>query len=67
MTHKHCHCKHELKHCDHCDVVYCTKCDKEWMQHPYSYNIGGWTCAGTTLYADGSSVTAANTSCNHNQ
>lgn len=25
-------CKHELKHCDHCDVVYCEKCKKEWGQ-----------------------------------
>ncbi len=24
-------CEHELKYCDHCDVVYCTKCKKEWI------------------------------------
>lgn len=23
-------CKHELKHCTHCDVVYCEKCKREW-------------------------------------
>lgn len=23
-------CKHELKHCTHCDVVYCSKCQREW-------------------------------------
>lgn len=25
-------CKHELKHCTHCDTVYCTKCDIEWSR-----------------------------------
>lgn len=23
-------CKHELKHCPVCDVVYCEKCGREW-------------------------------------
>jgi hypothetical protein len=23
-------CAHELKHCSHCDVVYCEKCKHEW-------------------------------------
>jgi len=25
-------CAHELKHCSHCDVVYCEKCKREWKQ-----------------------------------
>lgn len=25
-------CEHKLKYCDHCDVVYCTKCKREWEQ-----------------------------------
>lgn len=25
-------CEHELKHCKECDVIECTKCDKEWPQ-----------------------------------
>jgi hypothetical protein len=28
--HNHCHCEHDLKYCEKCDVVYCTKCGKEW-------------------------------------
>ena len=28
--HNHDKCKHELKYCDKCDVVYCEKCKKEW-------------------------------------
>ena len=23
-------CNHILQHCTHCDVVYCTKCSREW-------------------------------------
>lgn len=30
--HTHCHCKHELKYCEVCGVVYCTKCGKEWTE-----------------------------------
>lgn len=25
-------CDHELKHCDHCDAVFCEKCDREWKR-----------------------------------
>lgn len=25
-------CAHSLKHCDHCDCAYCTRCGKEWVQ-----------------------------------
>lgn len=31
--HNHDHCDHpegSLKHCKHCDVIYCDKCGKEW-------------------------------------
>lgn len=32
QKHTHEHCDHEgaMAHCKHCDVAYCTKCDKEW-------------------------------------
>lgn len=36
--HKHNHCHHNLKHCEICDVVYCTNCSKEWGRtklYPY--------------------------------
>jgi hypothetical protein len=36
--HEHCECKHELKHCPVCDVVYCTKCGKEWGKTVYINN-----------------------------
>lgn len=26
-------CKHELKFCDHCDTVYCEKCQNEWKKN----------------------------------
>lgn len=32
-THKHDHCEHNLKHCSKCDIVYCSKCEREWGQH----------------------------------
>lgn len=28
--HSYIGCEHELKHCKHCDVVYCNKCSHEW-------------------------------------
>ena len=31
--HNHDKCKHELKYCDICDVVYCEKCKKEWHKN----------------------------------
>ena len=30
--HSYIGCEHELKHCSHCDVVYCEKCRREWKQ-----------------------------------
>ena len=31
MAHSHeCGCNHNLKYCNCCDKVYCTKCGKEW-------------------------------------
>lgn len=33
IMHTHCKpkkCKHVLKFCEHCDIVYCEKCGKEW-------------------------------------
>lgn len=42
-NHSHSHCPHDLKYCEHCDVVYCTKCDREWGGHQH-YT---WYYAGT--------------------
>lgn len=43
-NHNHSHCSHDLKYCDHCDVVYCTKCSREWGGHyhsPYTWYYSG--------------------------
>ena len=34
-----CKCKHELKFCEVCEKVYCTKCGIEWIQDISSYII----------------------------
>ena len=48
--HSYIGCEHELKHCKHCDVVYCEKCQREWKQQaflgglqnsPWQKSIGG--------------------------
>jgi hypothetical protein len=44
--HTHNHCLHDLKYCDHCDTVYCTKCDREWIGHAH-YT---WHYYGTPYY-----------------
>ena len=33
---EHNDCKHELKYCEHCDVVYCKTCKKEWKTPVFS-------------------------------
>jgi len=33
--HNHSHCMHDLRYCEHCDAVYCTKCDREWGGQPH--------------------------------
>jgi len=52
--HNHNHCLHDLKYCDHCDTVYCTKCDREWGVHVH-YQPYTWYYYGTPYtvrYAD---------------
>ena len=61
--HDHCQCQHELVYCQVCNVVYCTKCNREWhqgqCQHTHlpftGYRAGAITeCGGstTTTYND---------------
>jgi len=62
--HNHSHCLHDLKYCEHCDVVYCTLCDREWGGHvhyqPYTWYWGGTPY--TVRWEGGSyTLTAANT------
>ena len=57
-NHYHNHCDHNLKHCGHCDVVYCTKCGREWghnygwyttSTYPYYSILGNATSGGSTV------------------
>jgi hypothetical protein len=65
--HSHnCGCEHNLKHCAHCDVVYCTKCHREWGHQNNWYYYKSWpqwtycdTLLNTT--SSGNSLAAGNT------
>ena len=53
--HQHnCSCDHNLKYCGHCDVVYCTKCGREWGRYyynsyPWTYTTVGGSAIGGTI------------------
>lgn len=47
--HEHNECEHEFKYCSKCDVVYCTKCNKEWTKRVL-YTI---TTSPYMQYSDG--------------
>lgn len=69
MSHSHCdHCEHDLKYCGHCDIVYCTKCKKEWgkqyywyYSYPYYCKWDTYTTTPQTTYISG------DTSCKHKE
>lgn len=44
--HDHSKCNHNLKYCEHCDIVYCTKCSEEWKKN---YNSFTYTSPGTSI------------------
>lgn len=46
-------CEHELKHCEQCDIVYCTKCNKEWKAGVETYKITTWPLVTYPLTGDG--------------
>lgn len=61
--HEHNHCHHELKHCSICNVVYCTKCGKEWggtNWYPYYPPLQPytpyWTTTGDIKFIDGTTT-----------
>ena len=71
MAHSHqCGCKHDLKYCNCCDKVYCTKCGKEWgngYYQPY-YTYPTYPYYPTVTYTDagGGVITTSNaSSCQH--
>ena len=48
--HNHDCCTHsELKHCEKCDVVYCSKCSKEWGSSIWIPNVTFTNDGGSTL------------------
>ena len=52
--HDHIKCKHSLKFCDHCDVVFCEKCSEEWKK---SNMYWATATGGNTLTPWGSNIT----------
>jgi hypothetical protein len=38
--HMHNHCDHDPKYCGKCEMVYCTKCPKTWLDKAYPYYYG---------------------------
>jgi len=46
---RHSHCKHDLEFCEHCDQVWCTKCEREWgatgcsLPHYYVQYLPGFS------------------------
>lgn len=36
-------CAHTLKFCEHCDVVFCQKCKREWKEPPTTTWTYPWT------------------------
>lgn len=58
--HEHDGCKHKLKYCEHCDVVYCGKCKREWGKentvyvpqpyYPWTSTYGNDTVSSGTAF-----------------
>ena len=73
----HDHCHHELKYCEHCDCVYCTKCGLEWKKpqyywwpyYPYVNPYPTWTytsgSAGNTLISGDVLTVNQDIQCSH--
>ncbi len=40
-------CEHKLEHCETCDCVYCTKCNKVWDYNSITIGTGTWIDTGT--------------------
>lgn len=49
--HEHNDCDHDLKYCSKCDVVYCTKCLREWGGHSHTWIYPGWTYRPYTIWS----------------
>ena len=69
--HEHNECEHNLKFCPKCDVVYCTKCKREWGGHScnwylsypwytYPYTTTVWPGGATTWAGSSTSETTYN-------
>lgn len=49
-NHFHNHCNHSLQYCGVCDVVYCTKCGKEWSATWKLNWYPSWSGTGASDY-----------------
>lgn len=66
-------CQHDLKYCPHCDVVYCSKCKREWgttFYYPYRYYPPytiTWASSGQSsgMPYSGTGEYTVNPACNH--
>lgn len=63
-------CKHELEHCQHCDVVYCQKCGREWGKEKVIYRKAEryphwWPYWGVTTTTQPTPETLTNIICTH--
>ena len=60
--HNHHCCKHAVKLCEHCNIVYCAKCRFEWKEPCKLYHGYNWTYSipanTTTVTAVGSLATS---------
>jgi hypothetical protein len=46
--HNHNHCNHNLRYCEHCDIVYCASCNREWGVPRYHFTTPYiWYWSGT--------------------
>lgn len=68
--HNHNHaCFHNIRHCAHCDVAYCTLCNRQWGTPLYPY-VSYTPVFGSTMAVSGASTSqfvgnASIASCSH--
>lgn len=66
-NHNHCVCSHTLKYCEHCDIVYCINCNKEWKNNYINTYCNGTVtlCGNYTTSGTGSGDTNLINNCSH--
>jgi len=63
------HCKHEMAHCEVCDIAYCKLCQKEWGRKysfwSYPYTTSPWYGTGYGTVSNDQTVSIPLTLCSH--